>query len=216
MPVCASVAKLFASLYSGRFFTVYILESGKIGPFPNLAAICQHHNQRYTSLSELPANSSHSWQPSWHTNKCGNNFWWQSLSYSTNAVHVLWLFFTTDSWTERLTAGLRDWQQDWEADSRTERLTAGLRGWQQDWEADSRTERLTAGLRGWQQDWEADSRTERLTAGLRGWQQDWEADSRLERLSILPPTASVNRKIHQCICIYKTSKYLLHNSYTWY
>ena len=44
MPVCASVAKLFASLY--------ILDSGKIGPFPNLAAIFPQCNQRYTSLSE--------------------------------------------------------------------------------------------------------------------------------------------------------------------
>ena len=35
-----------------NFLPVYILDSGKIGPFSNLAAICQHCNQRYTSLSE--------------------------------------------------------------------------------------------------------------------------------------------------------------------
>ena len=148
----------------------------------------------------LPSNSSHSWQPSWHTNKCRNNSWWQSLSYSTNAVHVLWLFFTTDSRTERLTAGLRDWQQEWEADSRTERLTPGLIGWQQDWEANSKTERPTAGPRGWQH------------AGLRDWQQDWEAD----RLCVLLPTASVQNKQEKfvcCICIYKHQNiclYLIH------
>ena len=157
MPVCATFAKLFASVYSWQWQNWSI---------SNLAAICQHCNRRY-----------HLWMNPQIVATAGN-----LADTQTNVETILW-----------------------EADSRTERLTVGLRGWQQDWETDSRTERLTAGLRGRQQDWEADSRTERLTVGLRGWQQDWEAD----RLCVLLPTASVQNKQEnllvytKCICIYK-------------
>ena len=128
MPVCASVAKLFCQSVLWQIFHSLYSWQWQNWSISNLAAICQHCNRWYTSLSECypqivaTAGSLADTQTNVET-----------IPHNSHWARAVTQFMFCDSFSP-LTAGLRGWQQDWEADSRTY------------WQADSRTERLTAGL----------------------------------------------------------------------